>query len=113
MAVTSRRISHDQETWETRLYVSSHLPRANSWPERSVDTGASKTASTGSSMCASAKINDDSKIAMGQQTSPRCDGWESASSAVKPQTNAAPKTNAYASPLDPSYLLKVIHTARF
>jgi len=27
-AVTSRRVVGDQETWETRLYVSSHLPRA-------------------------------------------------------------------------------------
>jgi len=27
-AVTSRRVVGDKETWETRLYVSSHLPRA-------------------------------------------------------------------------------------
>lgn len=72
--------------------TSARIRRApSSWGRPFVGTGASRTASTGYSICALAKTSGDSRIGMAPPTSPPCDAWWSACCGRKRQTSAAPR----------------------
>ena len=71
VAVTiSRREIGGQETWESRLDISSHPRKPRFWRWRFVDTGRLKTVSTGSLMWSWAKTNAAHKTATVPRTSP-------------------------------------------
>jgi predicted transposase YbfD/YdcC len=113
VAVTSRRISQDRETWETRLYVSSHVPRAKLLARAirrhwSIENSQHWVLDVcfGEDQRRQQDRNGAANLAAVRRL---------AISLLRRETSntRGTKNKRLRCALDPSYLLKVIHTARF
>jgi predicted transposase YbfD/YdcC len=113
VAVTSRRITQDRETWETRLYVSSHAPRAQPLAQAirrhwSIENSQHWVldVSFGEDQRRQQDRNGGANLAAVRRL---------AVSLLRQETSnkRGAKNKRLRCALDPSYLLKVLHTARF
>ncbi len=112
-AVTSRRVVGDKETWETRLYVSSHLPRA-----KLLATAIRRHWSIENSQhwVLDVTFGEDSRRQQDRNgaANPAAVRRLAISLLRQEKTNTrGAKNKRLRCALDPSYLLKAVHTANF
>ncbi len=112
-AVTSRRVVGDKETWETRLYVSSHPSRA-----RPLATAIRKHWSIENSQhwVLDVAFGEDSRRQQDRNGAANLAAVRRLAISLlrqeKTNTRGA-KNKRLRCALDPSYLLRVVHTAKF
>lgn len=113
VAVTSRRIIQDRETWETRLYVSSHPPRAQLLAQA---IRRHWSIENSQHWVLDVTFGEDQRRQQDRQGAANLAAVRRLAVSLLRQemsNKRGAKNKRLHCALDPSYLLKVLHTARF